>query len=97
MEKYIGDTKLYFDLQNVTIITGFNDKKLIDKKCLWTVTEEGVEIITLDSLIEQLQMKTPEDELLVTVLCESPLEGYVYEYGNHGPYWVVKGMTQGYA
>jgi hypothetical protein len=42
-------------------------------------------------------MKTPEDELLVTVLCESPLEGYVYEYGNHGPYWEVKGTTQGYA
>lgn len=34
---------------------------------------------------------------LIIVIVEEPLKGAIYEYGNHGDYWELQGVTKGYA
>ena len=33
----------------------------------------------------------------IFLICESPLDGTIYQYGNYGKFWVEHGKTFGYA
>ena len=54
--------------------------------------------------IEELTLKEIADQVLkehgfhiITVITDRPLEGEIYEYGNYGDYWIMKGHHMGYA
>lgn len=48
--------------------------------------------LTLDEISEQLR---PAHS--ITVIVDTPLEGIIYHYGNHGGFWEQVGKTTGYA
>lgn len=49
--------------------------------------------LTLKEIADQLRSA----HKTIFVWEDSPLEGVIYEYGNHGDYWEEYGKTQGYA
>lgn len=77
---------------------------LHDENCEWqNVTNklewhsdwfEGDEFIWLhlDEIAEQLS-----EVKVIMVMVEDPLNGVIYEYGNHGDYWEEVGKLCGYA
>lgn len=51
---------------------------------------------TLLGIQRLVQLHWRQDDL-ITVLVESPMGGKIYQYGNHGAYWVLHGKLNGYA
>jgi len=53
--------------------------------------------ISLSRIVKILKEEHGDRSYRITVIAESPLEGVIYKFGNHGDYWEVHGYTQGYA
>lgn len=54
--------------------------------------EEYYETVSLATIKKRFN-----DARIILVLAETPLNGHIYRYGNHGPYWEYIGDTVGYA
>ena len=62
---------------------------------VWQPTDNGDEMITLDSI--RRQTEGIRGGMTIMVIAESPLNGYIYRYGNYGEFWVQIGEVSGYA
>lgn len=85
-----------FDGVNVAGVYLGSVDELIPAKLTWRIDEEMKkvtgfgEILTLKEIAEQCNS-------IVTVFCESPFDGIIYQYGNYGDEWWEIGTLGGYA
>ena len=56
-----------------------------------------VYVLTLGELAEQITKLRERRGFSIMLFVESPLDGFVFEYGNHGSYWVKRGNLKGFA
>ncbi|PAD38651.1 hypothetical protein CHH53_10390 [Terribacillus sp. 7520-G] len=94
----LGDTVLYRGPGEIKI---FLDDKLIpldDFK--WTADPDDsgglYEFITLNEIKQYLESYRLNEEVIY-VWYETPLTGFIYQYGNYGEYWTKHGETRGFA
>lgn len=68
--------------------------KIIRRGASDSVTAE--EIIQDENALTLNDIEISDSSVMI-IISETPLEGKVYRYGNHGPFWEEIGKTCGYA
>lgn len=81
--------------ENKNINRGSSIIKIVCNGFVSEIIPKDNEVITLKQCREIA--KNNRHFGTITVLEESPLNGYVYRYGNHGNYWERVGTLEGYA
>ena len=83
--------------------------EFMNKRLKWRDCDEktnkmlGIEahVITLKEIVDQIRKINIEDigmdYVIVTVFIESPMNGIILQYGNHGDKWYKIGDYAGYA
>ena len=83
--------------------------EIMNKRLKWRDCDEktnkmlGIEahVITLKEIVDQIRKINIEDigmdYVMVTVFIESPMNGIILQYGNHGDKWYKIGDYAGYA
>lgn len=71
--------------------------ELKDIKEHYTFSLDGFDCKYVISDIKFMVEKSGLDYSIITILVEQYLDGDVYRYGNHGPYWEHIGLLSGIA
>lgn len=69
--------------------------KIIRKDASGNLTAE--EIMHDENTMTLKDIEISDSSMVIIIISETPLEGKVYRYGNHGPFWEKIGRTCGYA
>lgn len=82
---------------NYNILTSMSMVHIIFvDKCVKIIPPEEQKRLTLNDCY-MIAVLNGYTEGVITVMEEAPLEGQIYRYGNHGPYWEKIGSIVGYA
>lgn len=79
-----------------TTIPGTSITVVFSNACFELTTTEYDDAPTLDNLFQMAKEKG-YTQGTIFVIAENNLNGTIYQYGNHGPYWETHGQTKGYA
>ena len=76
----------------------------INDKLTWRENEEDGElaykpykVLTMSEIVSQVSNLYGGEAPIITVICDSPIAGHIYQYGNYGDAWYEIGTTCGYA
>ncbi len=99
--KDLNNLVVWRDGADMSFLTITIDKLLFDPAALeWRHNAEyDVDSLTLEEISDQLlKMIPPEQDGIIEVRIETPLDGFIYQYGNHRDNkWYEYGKLQGYA
>lgn len=79
-----------------TTIQGTSITVMFSNACFELTITEYDDAPTLDNLFQMAKEKG-YTQGTIFVIAENSLNGTIYQYGNHGPYWETHGQTKGYA
>lgn len=85
------------DIVTIIVETAHNKVIFNNDNLLWHIDNQKSQYLTLKEILKQFKEMGYKSGV-ITVWQETPLNGEIYQYGNHYPAsWIKIGQTIGYA